>query len=133
MKEDKKIEQRKYIRFDVQTRVNFRVKQKKEGEAPTARVSGLSKNISAEGICIKSETQLRPGSKLELEIFLPAESKPLHLKGEVRWSRPLGSGEGKPVFATGVKLFTIDKSDENRFVGYVCDKMTENLSRYLHL
>ncbi|MBN2097866.1 MAG: PilZ domain-containing protein [Candidatus Omnitrophica bacterium] len=134
MEEKKPEERRKYVRFNVQTKVNFQVVPEKKESAPSTRVEGISKNISAEGICFSSEKKLTPGSKLELEIFLPNEPEPLLLMGEVKWSEASGQQQtGKTLYDTGVQLFNIAPNDENRYVKYVVDKMMECLSRYLHL
>ena len=133
MEEKKPQERRKYVRFDVKTKVNFRLTKKRDDEVVLKQLSGTTKNISVEGICFTSETKLEPGSKLELEVVLPGEPEPLLLRGEVKWVYPVQSGQDKETYDTGVRLFTIDKGDENRFMGYVCEKMTERLSRYLHL
>jgi hypothetical protein len=55
----------------------------------------------------------------------------LHLEGKVAWGH-LGK-EVKGKYLVGVKLFTLDKSDETKFLRYISDRMTQRLSRYLHL
>lgn len=122
-------ERRKYVRVDVEAKVNFQVGEGKEFSSD--KFSGVSKNISAEGVCFDSPTKLDSGTKLKLNITLAPNAKPLHLAGEVKWSE--ASKVGKSIFTTGVKLFTVDKADEAKFMGYVCEKMTERLSQYLHL
>ena len=134
-------ERRKYIRLNVANEVNFRVRDKKTpacrqaGTGPLkAKTSGVSKDISMEGICFSTEKQLESGTKLDLEIMLPSGSEPLILKGEVKWSRLLeAEANAKAMFDTGVQLLVIQESDENRYLRYVNQKMMERLSRYLHL
>lgn len=134
MEEKKFEEKRRYARLNIETKVSFRVKPKKQAEAPLASVSGVSRNISVEGICFRAHRQLAIGSELELEISIPSEPEPLLLKGEVKWSHPIQPKEkGKVAFDTGVKLFNIERSDENRYLRYVNEKMMERLSRLLHL
>lgn len=133
MEEKKSAERRRYARLDVNTKVNFMVKGKKE--VSTKNLSAISKNISIEGICFTSKNQLKTGDNLQLELFLPAEPEPLLLKGEVKWCRPIDKPEGKSPtdFEIGVKLHTLKESDESRYMQYVLDKMMERLSQYLHL
>ena len=127
-------ERRKYIRLNVANEVNFRVSGKKTTEPLKAKTSGVSKDISMEGICFSTEKQLESGTKLDLEIMLPSGSEPLILKGEVKWSRLLeAQANAKAMFDTGVQLLVIQESDENRYLRYVNQKMMERLSRYLHL
>ena len=127
-------ERRKYIRLNVANEVNFRVKDKETAGPLEAKASGISKDMSMEGICFSTDKQLEPGTKLDLEIMLPSESEPLILRGEVKWSRLLEARANlKAMFDTGVQLLVIQESDENRYLKYVNQKMMERLSRYLHL
>ena len=125
-------EKRKYARLKVGTRINFRVKGK--GKTPLKKISAMSKNISAEGICFRTNQELAVGTELEIEIFLPSDPEPILLRAEVRGCSPFQEKEkGKTVFDTGVQLFIIDRSNENRYMAYVCNRMTERLSRFLQL
>ncbi len=125
-------EKRKYVRLDVDATVNICVKESAQKDALVAMLSAIMKNVSTEGVCFTSEEKLSVGDIIELETCLSSESEPLRLKGEVKWSTAVEK-EGKAFFDTGVKLLSIDKSDEHRFINFVCEKMTERLSRYLHL
>jgi len=126
------VERRRFVRFDVQCKVIFRVKDNAPGQPSSDVVVAVSKNLSVEGICFKCEHKLKPGTILKLEVFLPNQEHPLNLEGKVIWHRVVFQ-EDKELFETGVNLFTLNKDDESKFVAYVCDKMTERLSKYLHL
>ncbi len=127
-------ERRKYIRLNAANKLNFCVRDKKKALPLEAKSSAVSKDIGVEGICFSTEKQLEPGTKLDLEIMLPSESEPLILKGEVKWSRSLKTqANARAMFDTGVQLLIVQKSDENRYLRYVNQKMMERLSRYLHL
>ena len=119
IKKQKPVDRRKYIRFDTEVKVSFRIQEKDKDTILSGKIPGISRNISVEGICFISKKKLKPKSRLELEIFFPSESKPLHLEGEVRWSLPVRSKKGRVVFETGVKLFTIDKGDANKFISSI--------------
>lgn len=125
-------ERRRYIRFNVMAEIKVQVAGQKD-EARQKAISGVARNISVEGVYFTSENKFTPATNVKLEVSLPSEPKPLHLDGEVRWCKQLQSPEGKTIFGIGVKLFTIDRNDESKFVAYVCDRMTERLSQYLHL
>lgn len=133
MEEKQRVDKRKYVRLNLETRVRVEPARRKKKAELARKVEGITKNISVEGICFTSESKFKPGTKITVEVFLPEERKSVHLKGEVRWINSIPQEEGKETFDTGVKLYTIDKKDENRFIEFVCDKMTERLSRYLHL
>ncbi|NQT90020.1 MAG: PilZ domain-containing protein [Candidatus Omnitrophica bacterium] len=128
------IERRKYVRLDLKTKVKFQVLKGHRGSKPLlTKTPGISRNTSVEGICFASVKKLVPKTKLNLEVFLPHNPKPLHLKGEVKWSQAIvRQRKGKQTFDTGVKLFSIDKRDENMFIVFVCAKMSERLSRFLY-
>ena len=119
LEKQKPVDRRKYIRFDTEIRVNFQIQEKRKDNILQGKISGISRNISVEGICFISKKKLKPGSRLELEIFLPSESKPLCLEGDVRWSNPFQSKKGKAMFETGVKLFTFNKDDANKFISNI--------------
>ena len=134
MQEKNFIERRKYVRLDLETEINFQIKPEKEssGQADAKSFSAITKNLSAEGICFTSQQRLEPGNILKLEVFLPAQSQPLRLEGRVAWIQPFKQ-EDRQMFNVGVKLFTIDRADENRFLGFICGKMTQQISQHLHL
>ncbi len=130
-KEEEFKEKRRYVRLDIRTKVKFKLGKKKMW--PSKRSTAFTKNLSVEGISFASNKHLEPGSTIKLEISVPGEARPLHLDGTVVWSNTHHKRSGKEVFDTGIKLFTIDKSDQGKFIGYVCNKMMQRLSKYLHL
>ena len=82
---------------------------------PTAlKCHGVCKNISAEGLCFVSAKRLKRGEKLDLEFYVADCNPPLHMQGNVRWSKEAsGSRPAHSQFDTGLKLTTI----EGRAVG----------------
>lgn len=114
-------ERRKYSRFDtelkvyfrvtydIKTRVKFRILRINKEEHLSRRYSGLSKNISVEGLCFVSKKKLEKGDILLLEVDLPNTKLPIQMEGKVKWSkrlkiRPTRAG----LFRTGVKLISVD-------------------------
>lgn len=132
MEKEKFVERRRYARFEVGTKVNYRI-GKKQKKASLEKVKAVSKNMSVEGICFQSNEEITAGTQIELEVFLSGEPEPLLLRGEVRWSRSIEPKDAKPLFEIGVRLFTFDQSNESSYLHYVCDKMTERLRRHLEL
>ncbi|MDP2922448.1 MAG: PilZ domain-containing protein [Candidatus Omnitrophota bacterium] len=124
-------EKRRYVRLDIRAKVNVSYKAKNTKKSET--VSAFSKNLSVDGVCFTAVKRLKTGSVINLDIFLNSEKIPLRLKGKVMWSRLVKKLNNQKLFDTGVKLFTIVKGDENKFVEYVCLKMMHNFSKYLHL
>ncbi|MCK5707500.1 MAG: PilZ domain-containing protein [Candidatus Aureabacteria bacterium] len=124
---DEFIEKRKYIRFEAQTSINVQLHSK--GYLSPEKILGLTKNMSVEGVCFISEKEFRSGDILTLQVKLPNQSESLALEGEVRWCKTVSRGEIEEKFETGVKLFTVEKSDETKFVGYVNYKLIQRLKK----
>ncbi len=135
MSMDKKvfIERRKYIRFNSDSKINVSAKKKKGKKAIDAKFAATAKNLSVEGLSFKSKKKFDRGQVIKLEIVLPVYNKPLHLEGEVVWSHALRKKSEKGFFDTGVKLFTVEKGDEGKFLGYVCEKMMGRLGKFAHI
>lgn len=54
--------------------------------------SGRIQDISAKGVGLMSERQLRPRSSLELWLRIPDRGEPLYTRGEVVWAKRLADG-----------------------------------------
>jgi hypothetical protein len=133
MEKDEFREKRKYIRLDTDAKVEFQIQPKNPYKAISEKTSAIAKNLSIEGICFICDKKLEAGSVLKLFIYLKDLPEPLNLEGEVRWSQVIEEKKGEEKIATGVKLYTIPKSDESKFIRYISDKMTQSLSKHLHL
>lgn len=120
-------ERRKFVRLGDNLKVNLQTQDKSEAGALAQRVSAIVKNISVEGMCFTSEKEFPNGEEIDLEVFLPGEAKPLCITGQVVWVRKIEAEDQKVIFETGVKLFTLEKSDEGKFMGYVWEKMKGHL------
>jgi len=122
-------ERRQYLRLNSEGDIEFQVAT---GEKTTSgdKTSGECKNLSIEGLCLHTDTKLKSATRLDIEILLPQHTEPLHLKGEVRWCRPCKENKGRK-YEIGVKLFTIRKNDETRFILFVCSLMRQDLVKYI--
>ncbi|MEI8348803.1 MAG: PilZ domain-containing protein [Candidatus Omnitrophota bacterium] len=125
------IEKRKYIRLHVAMKVVVLSAAKKGGVQP--QMQALTKDLSFEGICFVADRAIACGKSIQLCIRTTSKNKPLVLRGKVMWSRCLKKVSGKEKFEIGVKLFTFTAGDENKFIGYICERMTQYFSPYLHL
>ncbi len=127
-------EKRKYVRLDVKTRINLRPEGRNGRNEDVIPVKATSENISIDGMRFISDCKLTPGAKMRVEIFLENDTDPVHIQGRVVWSDKVKAGKGaKASYESGMRLLTIDKSDENRFIVYACDKMVESLGGHPHL
>lgn len=129
--DNKAAEKRKYIRFFADTKISFKTQEKKQ--ASEKEILGALKNLSIEGICFMSDSKLEPGTIIKVEAVLPSRTNPLRLEGEVRWAQSKKEIDGKEMFEIGVKLFTIEKSDEAKFIGHIYDVMLQNLDKQIPL
>jgi hypothetical protein len=119
MKKSKK-ERRKYQRYntemelyfrviyDIRTRVRFQILNTLKKQAPR-RYSGVSKNISVEGLRFVSNKKLKKGNMLLLEVYTPNAKVPIQMQGEVRWSQRLLQGPKKEnIFDTAVRVTLVN-------------------------
>jgi len=83
-------------------------------KAKVLKCHGVCKNISAEGLCFVSEKKLKKGEKLDLEFYVADSNSPIHMQGNVRWSKKVSGLEATySQYDTGLILTTI----EGRAVG----------------
>ena len=94
--------------YDIKTKVEFQRVNEKLKQASNKYLA-YSKNVSTAGICFTSEHRLIVGDNLFLEVYVPGSEIPIAMKGEVKWSQESGgSGYGKSLYDTGVKLITVE-------------------------
>ncbi|MFH1378890.1 MAG: PilZ domain-containing protein [bacterium] len=123
-------ERRKYVRFNIDARVNFKVKGTDKTKTSDKAIPGLVRNICVEGACFILDTRFAVNTILHLEIQLPSFSRAVHLTGEIRWSRPFMNQDVFNMFETGVKIIEIDKEDEIIFIDFLNKKMFERTARH---
>ena len=151
MKQSASFEHRKYQRFDSERKVFFDFAydfesmvavepiQLDEGTlSQRLKYSGITRNVSLEGLCFRTDHELKRGDLLNLEVFIPGDDQPVHLLGEVRWTF-LAENESPedPSFDTGVVLRTVEGKgvretihfDENYHV-YWSDVLESILGRF---
>jgi len=129
------IERRKYARLVLRTRIDFTIVESETGKSSPDRFRGTGKNIGAEGILFSCDKDLKPGTVLDLEIFLPDKPDPVYIQGDVRWCAPASEksqpGKSEDGFDVGVKFRTINKNNVILLVQYVCGNLQDELVRKL--
>ena len=83
---------------------------------------GITKDISAGGIQLLTEEKLNVGDKLEMKLYLPKASNPVHLGGIVLWTKEILGGE-KPSCGSGIEFRGIEEDNKNTFLKFMCDLM----------
>ncbi len=126
----KRDDRRKFIRFDFDANIKFRFLDR-----INENIKGKAKNLSAEGVCVVTEKEIPYDKDVEIDIYLPGRKKPVRVHGSVVWTNKIRNIDKKAAsrFEAGVKLYIIDKDDENSLLRYYCERMTDNLIKYLHL
>ena len=82
---------------------------------------GLTKNISAVGLCLVTEGSLELNTRLELEIRFPDGTETVTCMAEVVWTRPTDphpKSYKESIAITGVKFVKIDPEAKKNLVQY---------------
>jgi len=129
---NRRVERRKFIRFDFDANVKFKVS---ENADVSENINGKAKDLSGEGVCIVTEKELPREKDIQLDIFLPGKKAPIRVQGKVIWTQRIKSADKNTSdhFENGIKIYVVDKNDENTLLKYYCERMVDNLSKYLHL
>jgi hypothetical protein len=90
-----------YVPYDLTTKINFQYKKPPADPKLDKKFAGLTKNISAGGLCFISDYRLERGDYLLIDLYLPSEAKPIVMEGEVKWSKAKEDGIN---FYTGVQI-----------------------------
>ncbi len=111
-------ERRKFKRFDAYMDVQFRSQ-----ETGGSKGSGLSQDLSRNGLKLSSATPLKDGALVDLEIHIPDDPRPIRTTGKIAWSKPSkGAGDG---FEHGVCFLMIDPVDKFRALDYAYNHWLE--------
>jgi c-di-GMP-binding flagellar brake protein YcgR len=108
-------ERRKFPRLNIGIDVKYSVAK------PDSEQSEISmKNISAAGICITVDEDLRLSTVLSLQVFMPGNDAPIYTKGRVVWKSEFRIGYGsKPRYDIGIEFLDIDEEDREKISQYV--------------
>jgi len=82
---------------------------------PVMRVKTAVKNLSSEGVCIETGSEITKGAMLELEVMIPGDNMPVMATGEVAWS----SKSGEASYESGVRITKIERFDRARLLDFV--------------
>ncbi len=95
------------VKYDLNTKVSFTLVKQKKTDAK--KYQGITRNISVEGLRFSANKKLKVGDQLSLELYLPAQIKPVCMTGEVRWVKSLSSSLPEYKYEAGVRLLTVMK------------------------
>ncbi len=96
-----KKEKRKFLRLNVYHLVKYKLASRKEWQAAIASI----RDISAGGVCLRTEERLAQNSILQISINFPGLSSPLSSLAKVVWVRKVGKTNN---FEAGLEFFGIE-------------------------
>jgi len=122
-------ERRKESRISVNAAVNFRILDGKDPTICSRMLKGKVLDISAEGLCIGTNTVQIDGlhifhpasqhqNKLEMEVTLHPDLAPLRTLGEVRWYRRVEDETGS-IYKVGVNWESLSQSDRQTLKNFL--------------
>ena len=109
-------ERRRFVRLDTRLPVTYRVLP-----APESTQS-VTKDIGGSGICVFLSEPLRPGTRLQIDIELPDQERPLLFTGEVVWCEQyeiISKTQRERSVEAGVKFLQIAPQDQDAIMRYV--------------
>lgn len=104
------------VNFDIQTKVEFQLKNEEMTGSGQKKYSAISHNISAEGLALRTVHKLSAGDILDMEVFVPTSQQPVRMEGQVRWCRSAAQGVDKDDAGEGFDVGICVSSVEGRDV-----------------
>ncbi|OGX05968.1 MAG: hypothetical protein A2Z88_02750 [Omnitrophica WOR_2 bacterium GWA2_47_8] len=96
--------------FDVQTKIKYQILTGGGETILSKKYPGISKDISAEGMCFLSSNHLNNGDIIRVEVYKQESSRPIYMDGEVRWCKPVVvKSKDTDKFEIGIKIFNVNK------------------------
>ena len=109
-------ERRRFVRLDTRLEISYTV-------LPEEKVRrGATKNVSGSGICLFSDKELSPGTRLQVAMKLPDREQPVHFVAEVIWSESyevIGKTERQRAVENGVRFVEISPQDQDAIMRHV--------------
>lgn len=107
------------VNYDIKTKVKFQLLDIEKQKRASRRYSGLTKNISIEGLGFISKKKLAKGDVVFLEVFVPNVKVHVRMTGEIRWSRKIKeNARGKNLYRSGVKLLSANGKAVNKSIHF---------------
>ncbi len=110
------LEHRAHHRVSVKVPIQFQILEKREAMDKLQNVKGITKDISLEGLFLRTAQDIKPGDVFRLEIPLPHQRRSLFAYAEVVWVK-----EGKMFFKNdvGLKLMLMPVEDQEALKAYL--------------
>jgi hypothetical protein len=107
------------VAYDVKTKVRFQVLDAEKHKASPRKYSGISKNVSVDGLCFVSKKKLEKDESILLEVYAPNAKTPIHMRGEVRWAHTISEASGARIASrVGVEIVSVEGKSVSRSLHY---------------
>jgi Tfp pilus assembly protein PilZ len=107
------------VAYDVKTKVKFQVLHVEKQKAASKKYSGISKNVSVDGLCFVSKKKLEKGDSILLEVYTPNTKTPIHMRGEVKWVHTISGASGtRTASQIGVEIVSVEGKSVSRSLHY---------------
>lgn len=141
-----RIEQRRFERVVAQMNVRFyvldeasgatveqeqayretRLEQLTHGTQPETMLKGVTRDISAGGICLVADKALAVGTKVVVDMDVPGLPRPLRALGKVMRSGPAGGARDATqqvqLWHCGLEIIAIHKEDLRRIENFIIEQ-----------
>ena len=110
-------ERRQYLRINSSLIVRYSMEKKSD-----AKLNGLMKDVSSDGMRLLANEKLTKGTLLLLEFDLPEVKGVVNAEGKVIWADGKFDERdeiGRRIFNTGIQFISIKPDDKSRLVTYI--------------
>ena len=111
---DTEIEIKFHVNFDLETKINFKLKKGAGGGHSSETYTAVGRNINVEGLCFCSSRKLKKGDQLIMDVFVPSAQQPIRMEGRARWCAPSKKKKGQ--YETGVKILKVQGEDVEKSI-----------------
>ena len=94
--EEKLKDRRKFSRFDTELKAQFVSKESHRGGEECTIIDFSRKGM---GVKVHTSEEINVGTNILLEVFIPGELEPIHVKGTIKWVKQIENG-----FISGIEL-----------------------------
>ena len=104
-----------HVPYDFRTEVDFALTDNQ----PAEKYTGISRNLSAYGLCFETNKELRIEDRLWLEFHLPDTKEVIYMQGIVRWCQTSAVVPEMPkTYMVGVEINIVDGVDVEQTIYY---------------
>lgn len=109
-------ERRRFVRFKEEMKIRYAFKIN-----PSTVLESKTADVSRKGLCIVTYEKLKKNTAMDLDIEVPGFSKPIHMAGQVMWTKELKAFDekGRRLFYAGIKFFKISPEHEAVFLAHL--------------